>query len=191
MEWEYGDMRKRIISGLLSALLILQTVSTPVYATNGSIVVDEVVTTAEELIEESEEVVEETSQEESSVVESAGEESSEEEMDTFERESNEEEQKEMDLLEESIIDESFSEENKEIGTKDMREEVSVSEETNPTLGICGDNLIWELENNILTISGTGAMYDFDGNISAYKFDVVNIDDNFVEYKLLLFQKKQV
>ncbi|MBO5453463.1 MAG: hypothetical protein J6A69_05790, partial [Clostridia bacterium] len=27
-------------------------------------------------------------------------------------------------------------------------------------GICGDNLTWRVENNVLTISGTGAMYDY-------------------------------
>ena len=32
-------------------------------------------------------------------------------------------------------------------------------------GICGDNLTWTLTNNVLTISGTGAMYDFDDSNS--------------------------
>lgn len=31
-----------------------------------------------------------------------------------------------------------------------------------TSGVCGDNLTWTLEDNILTISGTGDMYDYSG-----------------------------
>lgn len=48
-------------------------------------------------------------------------------------------------------------------------------------GTCGDNLTWELANGTLTISGKGAMYDFDSTIqpwSEYKDDIkkVVIDD---------------
>ena len=36
-------------------------------------------------------------------------------------------------------------------------------------GSCGDNLSWTLDNNgVLTISGTGAMYNFDSNTSPWK-----------------------
>lgn len=29
--------------------------------------------------------------------------------------------------------------------------------------VCGDNLTWDLSGGVLTISGTGAMYDYVGN----------------------------
>ena len=40
--------------------------------------------------------------------------------------------------------------------------------SSPTSGTCGENLIWELTNGVLTISGTGAMtdYDYDANLDA-------------------------
>ena len=38
-------------------------------------------------------------------------------------------------------------------------------------GTCGDNLTWYLTNNVLTISGTGTMYDYDYfyNLSPWKY----------------------
>jgi len=33
-------------------------------------------------------------------------------------------------------------------------------EDNTVLGICGENLTWKIENGVLTISGTGEMYDY-------------------------------
>ena len=37
--------------------------------------------------------------------------------------------------------------------------VFAAEETN---GVCGDNLTWSLDDNVLTIVGTGPMYDYNG-----------------------------
>ena len=41
-------------------------------------------------------------------------------------------------------------------------------------GTCGDNLTWTLEDGVLTISGTGEMWDYDylgGPCDDYKKDV--------------------
>ena len=46
--------------------------------------------------------------------------------------------------------------------------VSVTQTTNPVLsGSCGDNLTWELKDSVLTISGTGRMYNYKSSNSPW------------------------
>ncbi len=49
----------------------------------------------------------------------------------------------------------------EIETEVEMESMELAEEEAPTSGTCGANLTWKLENGTLTISGTGAMANYD------------------------------
>ena len=59
-------------------------------------------------------------------------------------------------------------------TSTMSDVVTITVNDTPTVNKCGDDLTWTLENGVLTITGTGAMYDYAAGTAPWYADRASI-----------------